>query len=81
MGQRAVLETVVLVVDGDGAVRLRRVSRRASSLDLVDSLARLQLAARRRGWSAELHDPSAELLDLLDLVGLTDVVIDGARPP
>lgn len=81
MGQRAVPETVVLVVDGDGAVRLRRVSRLAASLDMVDALARLQLAAQRRGWSVELHDPSAELLDLLVLVGFTDVVIDGARPP
>jgi hypothetical protein len=40
----------------------------------VDALARLQLAARRRGCLLELRNASPELLDLLEFVGLADVV-------
>lgn len=79
MGGDAGPETVVLMVDGGGEVRIRRVSRRAASLERVDALARLQLAAQRRGWSVQLDHPSDELLDLLELVGLTDVMNQASR--
>ncbi|MDT9699979.1 STAS domain-containing protein [Streptomyces sp. P17] len=39
-------------------------------LGAVDLLARLQLAARRRGGRIRLRDPDPALLALLDLVGL-----------
>ncbi len=50
-------------------------------LVVVDALARLQLAARRLGYSIRLGNPSAELRALLDLVGLADVVLDAAALP
>ncbi len=40
----------------------------------VETLARLQLAARRLGCSIRLRDTCAELSALLDLAGLADVV-------
>jgi ABC-type transporter Mla MlaB component len=40
----------------------------------VDALARLQLAARRCGHRIRLRHACAELRDLLDLMGLADVV-------
>jgi len=43
-------------------------------LDVADELARLQLAARRVGCWIALRDAGVELLELLDLVGLSDVV-------
>jgi ABC-type transporter Mla MlaB component len=41
----------------------------------VDALARLQLAARRRGCRMRLRDAPTELLDLLELMGLSDVLL------
>ena len=40
----------------------------------VDALARLQLAARRLGCQVRLCRASAELLGLVDFMGLTDVI-------
>ena len=40
----------------------------------VDALARLQLAARRHGYVVRLRNASPELLDLLDFLGLEDVL-------
>ncbi len=40
----------------------------------VEALARLQLAARRRGCRVSLRRASIDLLGLLSLAGLTDVV-------
>jgi ABC-type transporter Mla MlaB component len=42
----------------------------------VDALARLQLAARRRGCRVRLRHASAELLALVDFMGLRDVLRD-----
>jgi ABC-type transporter Mla MlaB component len=42
----------------------------------VDALARLQLAARRRGCRVRLCDPSDELLELLAFMGLREVLPD-----
>jgi hypothetical protein len=41
---------------------------------VVDRLARLQLAAFRVGCSVRLRDPCPELVELLDLLGLGEVV-------
>jgi ABC-type transporter Mla MlaB component len=40
----------------------------------VDALARLQLAARRRGCQVRLRNASDELLELVAFMGLTDVL-------
>ena len=58
---------------GDEEVTLGRV-RPSVDLALVDALARLQLVANRLGGTIVLRDPSRELRDLLDLVGLADLV-------
>jgi ABC-type transporter Mla MlaB component len=42
----------------------------------VDALARLQLAARRHGCQVRLRNASPELLELVDFMGLTDVLPD-----
>jgi ABC-type transporter Mla MlaB component len=42
----------------------------------VEALARLQLAARRLGCRVRLRGASRELLELVDLMGLTDVLPD-----
>ena len=42
----------------------------------VDALARLQLAARRYGCQVRLRHASDELVELVDLMGLTDVLPD-----
>ena len=42
----------------------------------VDALARLQLAARRRGCQVRLLRASADLRDLVALMGLQDVLPD-----
>ncbi len=42
----------------------------------VDALARLQLAARRHGCRIRLQGASTELRELVDLIGLRDVLLD-----
>ena len=42
----------------------------------VDALARLQLAARRRGCRVRLRNASPALLDLVTFMGLTEVLPD-----
>ncbi len=42
----------------------------------VDALARLQLAARRHGCQVRLRHASSELRELLDFMGLRDVLPD-----
>ena len=42
----------------------------------VEALARLELAARRHGCRLRLRNASGELLELLELVGLRDVLPD-----
>jgi hypothetical protein len=44
------------------------------SLAAVDALARLQLAARRRGLELRLQVSSRELHDLIELAGLTSAL-------
>ena len=55
----------IIVIDVDTTV---------PNLAVVDSLARLQLAARRRGYSIRLRHASRALCDLITLVGLADVL-------
>jgi hypothetical protein len=41
----------------------------------LDSLARLQLTARRLGTTIQLHHASRALIDLIELAGLADVLV------
>jgi ABC-type transporter Mla MlaB component len=66
---------VVLVRRGTELARWPLSRWDCHGLAAVDRLARLQLAARRLGWSIELRGADAELLELLDLVGLREVVL------
>lgn len=50
--------------------------RSACPLELVDDLARFQLAARRLGWSVRLRCSGPDLVELMALVGLDDVLGD-----
>ena len=70
---------VVLVVDADTNEVLGWVDARRPGLALVDSLARMQLGARRRGARLRLRGVSDELRGLLELVGLADVLALEAR--
>ena len=53
-----------------------------ANLRSVDVLARLQLAAKRSGWSFRIHEVSDELRGLLAFVGLGDVLlVETVREP
>jgi hypothetical protein len=63
----------IVVIDVDTTV---------PNLALVDSLARLQLAAQRRGCSIRLRNASRALCGLITLVGLADVLpLEVGREP
>ena len=63
--------TIVVLVRGDAEMTSWPLVVPASpDLRVVDEVAQLQLAARRLGCSIRLQDPSRELSQLLDLVGL-----------
>lgn len=69
---------VVVLLGGDGVeVVVGRIPGRRPNLAVVEALARLHLEARRRGCSIRVRDPSRELCELLELVGLGVLV---ARP-
>jgi hypothetical protein len=59
---------------GDGAVDLDVSWLVPADLDAVDALARLQVAASRRGRWLQLHGADGGLAELLEFVGLSDVV-------
>jgi hypothetical protein len=70
---------VVLVRDGREVATWPLVLAVPLDLGVVDELARLQLAARRRGCSIRLRDASDDLLGLLHLCGLA-TMLGGAAP-
>jgi ABC-type transporter Mla MlaB component len=53
------------------------VTRIAADAVAVEALARLQLAARRRGAKVRLHRASPELLDLVAFMGLREALPEG----
>lgn len=65
---------VVLVRGGVEVTRWPLSYPNRADLAVVDRLARLQLAAHRVGLHVQLRDAIAELLLLLDLVGLRQVL-------
>ena len=46
----------------------------AIDLGTVDALARLRLAGKRLGFEVKLVSPAEELLELLELLGLVEVL-------
>jgi ABC-type transporter Mla MlaB component len=66
------------LLEADGVQLLRcEVSDVAADAVAVDALARLALAARRRGCRMELRGASADLYELVAFMGLTGVLGDG----
>jgi ABC-type transporter Mla MlaB component len=66
--------TCALLVGVSADVLLCDVAGIAADAVAVDALARLALAARRRGCHMRLLGASPELLALVDLIGLADVL-------
>jgi ABC-type transporter Mla MlaB component len=60
--------------DASGSVVLCDVHGVEPDAVCVDALARLQLAARRRGCCVRLENASPALLELVELMGLTHVL-------
>jgi ABC-type transporter Mla MlaB component len=73
--RRADVPAMVVVVCGDVEVASWPLAGwDRPDLSVVDELARWQLTARRLGCSIQLRGACVELLELLELVGLGDVV-------
>jgi anti-anti-sigma regulatory factor len=71
--------TVVVVVDEETELVLGRLDVHRADGAALDVLARLQLAARRRGWSLRIDDAPPALRELAAFCGLGDVL--GLEPP
>ena len=65
-----------LLALGDANVAVCDVRGAEPDAVTADALARLQLAAGRRGCKVRLRGASTELLDLLAFMGLSDVLPD-----
>lgn len=66
-----------MLVQGQREVLLGTVDRTTRcDLGLVDDLLRLQLIARRMGWSIRITDVRSDLRELFELVGLVDRLDD-----
>jgi hypothetical protein len=53
-----------------------------TNLEIVDALARLQLAARRAGYRVDVTAAPADLLELIELAGLTETLgVEPGRQP
>ena len=72
-GPRAV---VVLLRDGEEVLLGAVDAPDRCDLGVVDGLLRVQLTARRFGWSIRLRDVRPELLELVELVGLRAELVD-----
>jgi hypothetical protein len=70
VGARVPYATVVLTRSGNEIASWALMGAQPVDLELVDEVARWQLAARRLGCSIWLRDADRHLLDLLELVGL-----------
>jgi ABC-type transporter Mla MlaB component len=75
-------QDAVLIVNADTDEVLGYVDATSPDLALVESLARMQLRARRRGERVRLRNVPDDLRGLLELVGLTDVLaVEAKREP
>jgi ABC-type transporter Mla MlaB component len=69
--------TCALLEDGDAQILRVEVAGVDADTAAIDALARLALAARRRGRGVRLCGASDELLALVAFVGLADVLREG----
>jgi hypothetical protein len=65
--------------DGSSEVLWCEVAGVTADVATVDALARLALAARRRGWCVRLCGASEELHELVGFMGLGDVLRDSPQ--
>ncbi|MDQ1492576.1 MAG: hypothetical protein QOJ23_5090 [Actinomycetota bacterium] len=72
---------VVLAVGGTEVARWPLAGSARPDLAVIDSLARLALAARRLGGAIGLRGAGPELLALIDFVGLDDVLVGDDLAP
>jgi hypothetical protein len=56
------------------AIVVRMEGPAAPDLGMIDALARLQVAARRTGWTIRLRVACPEVRGLIELVGLADAL-------
>jgi ABC-type transporter Mla MlaB component len=76
----ALYRRVCILLEQSGAtVAVCEVSDVAADAVSVDALARLQLAARRHRCQVQLRNASSELRDLIEFMGLDDVLVDESR--
>jgi hypothetical protein len=69
----------VVVVDGEVEVTTVQVDGpQPPDLAVVATLARLRLMAQRMGWTIRLENPCSQLCELIELVGLSDLLLDRA---
>jgi hypothetical protein len=53
-----------------------------ADFEIVDALARLQLAARRAGYRIDVTAAPADLVELIELAGLTETLgVEAGRQP
>jgi ABC-type transporter Mla MlaB component len=69
-------ERICTLLASGADVAVCDVSGVAADAVTVDALARLQLAAQRRGCQVRLRNASKELLELVAFMGLRDVLPD-----
>jgi hypothetical protein len=74
VARRIVYAVVVLICDQVEVTSWPLAGWGRPDVAVVDRLARLHLAAGRVGCAVRLRDPCPELVELLDLLGLGDVV-------
>jgi hypothetical protein len=68
------LATVVIVCGGAEVASWPFEAGWRPDLTAIDELCRLELAARRLGWSVRVRHAPNELRQLLELVGLAEVI-------
>jgi hypothetical protein len=78
VGRGDTATVVVLAPDGTEVASWPLAQHAQPDLAVVDSLARLQLVARRLGYCVRVRGRCRELRELLDLVGLSEVVLAAA---
>lgn len=71
----------VVAREGSSEVVVARLSGLRPDLDLVERLARLQVAAARLGITMRYCDPCPTLRGVIELTGLDEVLFDEGGPP
>jgi hypothetical protein len=68
--------TTVVLADGDTPMAVVHVvGPEPPDLTVVSAVARLRLMALRMGWTVRIEDPCLHLCELLELTGLSDVLL------